>query len=618
LVSADRLPDEVLCAHETIAAALAHRGPDRTGRFSDGTCVLFANQLNITGLDDNQQPVSSEGEEVVSVLNGEIYNYKDLNNHLRSAGHAIRTNCDTETLNKLYLAYDTECFARVHGIFGAALYDRRERRLILARDRFGQIPLFFCSEGGRIHFSSEGNELARFLNKAIDHDSLLQLFSFGFSFDHIIQGVKRLRPGTYLIADESGIRESTFWKPRFHVNYGVTEAETVDNAFAALRSSVRQLAPNEVPYGVFVSGGIDSGTVAKLAEAQCPGLHLFTSGLMDAHLGGVVPVDTDYSPVERTGNELAYADALASSATGEYVCSKYTVADLIGNLWRMIKHLPGGPVMSTSFPPFYFSATGARRSGIRVAFTGEGADELHAGYLTCQPHSYLGDGIAARFVELSNFTTATERAILLGPQSERRLQEMCDALDADVNATFEGDGLADDRRFNRLRFFMLARVFTPHLVEKGNGMTMLGGPTELRMPFLADAYVDVALETPPRYISSHANRKLLLHAVAHRAGVPDLIIDRPKQRTSLPYYHLFYADPLFRAFVATVLNKHSLLRDFVGLEDPGAYVHDLEGTPDAHKRAWLLLILEIWLREMFGTSAEPLTTNDPYVVRRER
>src|SRR5207244_1976063 len=100
--------------------------------------------------------------------NGEIYNYKDLNSQLRSAGYAVRTNCDTETLNKLYLAYETECFARIQGIFGAGIYDRRARRLILARDRFGQIPLFFCSEGGRIHFSSEGNELVRFLAKTID------------------------------------------------------------------------------------------------------------------------------------------------------------------------------------------------------------------------------------------------------------------------------------------------------------------------------------------------------------------------------------------------------------------------------------------------------------------
>lgn len=594
------LPENLFRDHEQIAVALSHRGPDRTDHFKDTFCILSANQLNSTGLDNNQQPVRSECGEIISVLNGELYNYKRLNKELQQAGYVIRTNCDAETLNKLYMAHGPDCFSKIHGIFGAAIYDRRAGHLILARDRFGQIPLFYCEEHGRIHFASESNELVRFTSSAIDADAMLQLFSFGFSFDHLVKGIKRLRPGTYLIADQDGTRERTYWKPTFHIDYQMTEQDVTEKAFAALQSGVRDLAPKELPHGVFISGGIDSGIVARIAEALCPGIHFFTSGLTDAQLGAAAPVDVDYSPVEWTGNELAHADALAFSTTSaEYVRGKYCVDELIHNLHRMIKHLPGGPVMSTSFPPFYFTALEAQRYKIRVNFTGEGADELHAGYVTCQPEEYPRGDICSRFIDLSNFTTADERVLLFGPKSESRLGEMCEALRTDVDTSFEGDGFLDDLAFNKLRFFMLTYVFAPHLVEKGNGMAMIGGPTELRMPFLSDGYVDVVLNAPPRYIRTSTSRKMLLHKIGRKAGVPARVIDRPKQRTSLPYYNLFYHDSRFQHFARTVLNKQSLLREFLGLEDPGEYVLGLAGRPDAHKRAWLLLILEIWMCTVF-------------------
>lgn len=596
------LPEEVFKQHKKLADALSHRGPDRTGNCQNPACILFANQLNITGLENNFQPVVSECGEVISVLNGELYNYRALNAELKNRGYRIRTNCDTETLNKLYLEHGTNCFSRIHGIFGAAIYDKRKSRLILARDRFGQVPLFYCEEHGRLHFASESNELLRFMNREVSQDALLQLFSFGFSFDHLVKGIKRLKPGTFLIADEHGTRTETFWKPIFNIDYTITEEQVTERAFAALQAGVRELTPQEVPFGVFISGGIDSGTVARLVEAQHSGVRLFTSGLVGVELSGSVPVDADYSPVEKTGNELEFADTLREGRSAEYERKTYTVEDLILALPDMVKHLPGGPVMSTSFPPFYFTSLGARAHNIRVNFTGEGADELHAGYVTCQPEEYQPGKIASRFIELSNFTSAGERTLLFGPSSRRRLQDMCAAVDADLDAHFEGDGQSRDRDFNKIRFFMLARVFTPHLVEKGNGMTMFGGPTELRMPFLSDGYVDLALRAAPRYIRSSANRKMLLHTIGQKAGVPDSIINRPKQRTSLPYYNLFYHDSRFQHLVSTVLNKQSLLTEFLSLKDPGNYVRGLAGKPDAHKRAWLLLILEVWLRAVFGRS----------------
>src|SRR6267143_3395117 len=133
------LPEHFFGEHREVAEALFHRGPDGTGHFQDPFCVLLVNQFKITGLDNNVQPVVSDWSRVVSVLNGEIYKYRELNCELIESGYRIRSNCDAETLNKLYLAHGPECFAKIHGIFGAAIYDSREHRLVLARDRFGQI-----------------------------------------------------------------------------------------------------------------------------------------------------------------------------------------------------------------------------------------------------------------------------------------------------------------------------------------------------------------------------------------------------------------------------------------------------------------------------------------------
>lgn len=604
------LPEHFFGEHRAVAQALSHRGPDGTGHFQDPSCVLFVNQFKITGLDNNVQPVVSECGRVVSVLNGELYNYRKLNCELIEAGCSIRSNCDAETLNKLYLAYGPECFAKIHGIFGAAIYDSREHRLVLARDRFGQIPLFYCASGGFLHFASESNPLLRFTSRELDQDSLLQYFSFGFAFDHLVKGIKRLRPGTYLIADRDGIRERTLWRPVFQIDHALSERETHEQAFGALQTGVRDLTPAEVDMGIFVSGGIDSATVAKVAEAQGSQFRLFTSGLVDAELGPTSPVDSDYGPVEGTGNELAFADTLAGGCQVEYIRREFHVADVIEHLPRMVSHLPGGPTMSTSFPAFYFSALGACSSGTRVNLTGEGGDELHAGYLTCQPDNYLPGELSAGLVRLSDFTSPEERSLFLGKGSQSRLHDLCTMVDANVDANFHGDGTPDELTFNRLRHFMLSYVFTPHLVEKGNGMAMLGGPTELRMPYLSDSYVDLALKAPPKYLRSASQRKLLLHTLSRQAGVPESIIRRAKQRTSLPYYNLFYTDKTFREFASGCLDKRSMLSDVIHLKNPWAYVEGLRGTRDAHKRAWSLLLLETWFQEVFSNPHRPSSARE--------
>jgi asparagine synthase (glutamine-hydrolysing) len=617
------LPHDLIGRHREVSRALSHRGPDRNGEFVslDQTCALFVNQWNITSFDDNEQPVSSERHEITSVLNGEVYNYENLNVRLKKSGVIIRTSCDTETLNKLFLREGESCFQEIDGIFGVAFYERERRRLVLARDRFGQVPLFYCEEDGRIHFASESNHLIQFTRREVDRDALLQYFAFGFSFDHMIAGIKRLPPATYAIADRSGVRQVKFWKPTFFVKPDVTESQAIKRAIEALEGAVGDLKPRKVHFGVFISGGIDSAIIAKLAERHSSHLPLFTSGLDGYHPSGVVPVDEDYAPVEASGNELSFADRLADSFGAKspsslgfdkrtfaamlsgsphhplYMPRRFTVSDLMRDLPKMVSHLPGGPVMSTSFPPFYFSALTSGEAGIRVCFTGEGADELHGGYETCQPEFYTSSSLTERFLKLSNFFSADEMRPLLGEDAGDRLRDICATIDHQVESELQSDGGMEDRTFNRIRHFMFTYVFAAHLLEKGNGMVMCAGPTELRMPFLSNRYVEFIFSLRASLIRTPDQRKRLLAKVAEKVGVPEHIIRRPKQRTSLPYYGLFYNTPSFSETEHSVLNRESRLKEFINVRDPWEYIAGLRGTRDAHKRAWMLLILELWLRQ---------------------
>jgi len=600
------LSDCLRSRHRRICDRLAHRGPDAKGEFHVSACAFFVNEFKITGRATSHQPLVSDDGKVGVVLNGEIYNYHELNRELSRDGAVFHTDSDTETLLRLYEMHGLDCFQRIDGMFAAAIYDAWKGHLVIARDRCGEKPLFYIQRGDTLHFSSESNVLVALTSREFSSRGLAEYLSFGFAWDHVVQGIRRLRPGTFVVASRHGVDTKSYWSPTFNTRYDIAPADAFAEAHEILSQSVRQRIPREVDWGVYISGGLDSSILASFLAGSGARPRLRSSGLVGVNSQGEdFPVGEDFCYVEYFGNELTYAEKLIHGIAchDDSRIFRFGVDELIHDLSAMVAHLPGGPVMSTSFPLFHFTAKNSRH--LRVAFNGDGSDELMGGYVTSQPEAYSRTGFAKSFLAATGYFSRDEVMQFLGEPAGELLAEIVRDVDNDIEASFQGDCRPEDVLFNKIRLLMLRHVFCPQLLEKADGMTMAQGPTELRMPYLSHAYIEFALSLPLAVCREGGRKKYILAKLAEKAGVPREIRSRMrKQRTSLPYYTLFYRNSEFRAFVRSLLNRESLLAEVLRVPDAGSFVEQMGGTENADKRAWALLILEVWLREVFAVPSE--------------
>lgn len=593
----DQINPDTVALHKSIANKLSYRGPDASNEFINKNFCLFTSEHKITKIPKTLQPYEYEKKLIIG-FNGEIYNRIELVNKVRSYGQFIGDCTEVELIAVLYDLFKEEFLKMIDGPFAITIYNKQSNDIILARDRFGEKPLFYCIDSKFLHFSSEANYLKDSLSSVnIDDDGLLQYLKFGFAFDHLIKGICRIKSGYALIIKDGFKRDFQYWKPVFKPDYSISLDHATFTSLKLLNENIVRMYPDEVKSGVYISGGIDSSIIAKLLNNNIGKIDLFTSGLkIKSQISDNLPVDKDYYYVETKGNELVYTDELAKFVNGPYHKNLFSVNDLITSIDDMVSHLPGGPVMSTSFPLFYFSAL--KSKGFKVCFTGEGADELNGGYATSQPELY-DESISRSFAQLSDYFSDNEVNSFFEGKVLNRLEDIYQSLDREIDDKFEFEGKEIDLLFNKIRFFQLNHIFGPHLLEKADGMTMGKAPTELRMPFLAGDYVQFILNLPQSILRFNGMRKFLVYQMAERIHVPkEIIYRKQKQRTSLPYYQLFFLNKDFKKYVGSVLNKKSKLTDILKIKDPGEYIYNLEGTMNAHKRAWALMVLEIWLKNI--------------------
>ena len=255
---------------------LRHRGPDAEGRFADGPVVLAIRRLAIIDLETGEQPVANESGDVVCIANGEIYNYIELRAGLAARGHTFSTQGDVEVIPHLYEELGDRCFERLRGMFAVALWDRRRRRLLLARDRFGIKPLYLRRGTGGLAFASE---IAPLLTLGADAEpdlpALAYIFRSGTSRTRAtgLRGVRGLAPGTVLVWEDGRMREAPYVEAEAEVGGG--DAGLEDTLAEAVRIHLR----SDVPLAVLLSGGLDSSLIAALAAGQLgPSSETFTVG----------------------------------------------------------------------------------------------------------------------------------------------------------------------------------------------------------------------------------------------------------------------------------------------------------------------------------------------------
>jgi asparagine synthase (glutamine-hydrolysing) len=604
---------------------IRHRGPDDEGIHVDGGIGIGMRRLSIIDLSTGHQPLANEDGSVWIVFNGEIYNYQELRARLIGQGHRFRTNSDTETIVHLYEQEGVDGLARLRGMFAFCIWDARRRRMLLARDRFGKKPLYYADTPSGFYFASELKCLrVAGVPMEIDDDALRLYFMFGYVPDpgSLFRAVRKLPAGGWLTFDaESGIRQGRFWKlpaPAAEPPAGLTEADARQQVRELFDESVRIRMIADVPLGAFLSGGIDSSSVvASMAMQSREPVRTFSIGFEEA-----------------TFNELPLARLVAQRYRTEHheIVVRPNSLDLLPKIARHFDE----PFADPSAIPTYLVSQFAVQH-VKVALSGDGGDELFAGYHSfflqqrlrwadripgfarrlllslagALPYSAYGKNYLRmiaqpsaleRYFE-SNYTPYFIRRRLLEPQwmLPGDLAGLAQGL-ADHLIPGEADGLL------QALYFESSCVLTGDMLVKVDSMSMANS-LEVRCPLLDHRLGELAATLPPSWkIKNGKGKRILIDAIGDR--LPAELLNQPKRGFAIPL-------PLwFRGELRGYLEDHLLGKRFLnrGFVSPG-FVRYLIAEHQSGRRdnswwLWRLLALELWLQaydDLSTPAGEPLS-----------
>ena len=641
IVAADRLhPDD---RHRVVLMrdVLTHRGPDGAGLHVDDHAALGHRRLSIVDLAGGHQPLANEDGSVWVTYNGEIYNHADVRPGLETAGHRYRTRSDTETIVHAYEQWGDECVLRFRGMFAFGVWDAPRRRLLLARDRLGVKPLYWARAGSRLLFASEIKSIltsglvdAR-PNEAVLPEVLATRYTSGD--ETLFTGIYKLLPGHRLVFEKGEITVTKYWDvpvdgpdPEME---RLGEAELVDRFRGLLTQSVRLRLMADVPLGMFLSGGIDSSAVAALMARE-----------VDR------PIETfSVAFADRRFSELEYAREVARAvgANGHEIV--IDDEDFFGALPRLIWH-EDEPIAHPSSVPLHFVSALAREH-VKVVLTGEGSDELLAGYGK-YPRALLNwraggvyehlvparlrralasevvprlPGRAGRYARRSFLAMPrTPGAIFLDNFAGMPLRTQHELLHPSL---FDGaDPYAASLRYYEQvngRGGMLDRLlytdvktYLVELLMKQDQMSM-SASIESRVPFLDHVLVEFAARLPERLkLSGFTTKRILRQAV--RGLLPDAILTRKKMGFPVPF-GAWTRGRWNAAARDVLLDRRSRER---GLINPTAVALLLDdhrgGQRDGTDAIWALLNLELWYRTFIdGAGVQTLSAAEPGPLRLE-
>ncbi len=607
IVRGDGAPD--LEAVGRMNATLAHRGPDDEGLFARGRVALAARRLSIIDLDGGHQPIANEDGSVVVVQNGEIYNYRELARELEGRGHRFRTGSDTEVLVHLYEEHGDAFVERLRGMFAIALWDDRRGRLLLARDRFGIKPLYYRFAGGDLSFASELKAMLEQpgFSRAIDPEALAAYLAFNsIPAPLTIFAEARKLPQGHLLSWEDGQTELTrFARPAPVAADRVREGSAASLAAElreVLEDSIRAHLVADVPVGVLLSGGVDSGAITALAAAQSSQpLKTFSIGFEEA---GFDELDRARLVAERYGTDHH-----------ELVLRP----DAVELLPRLVESFDEPFGDSSALPTHLVSELAA--SEVKVALSGEGGDELFGGYYT-----YVADLLAPRVGRLAALAAPLAEAL---PSSDRRVgfdykakrfargarlpplerhhawKEIFSpptraALLGARNPAWDPVDLYRERYAETAGAEPIARmqdvdlgIYTvDDLLVKTDRLSMANS-LELRVPFLDQRVAEFALALPrPLRVRGFAKKRLLRQALAPL--LPKEVVGGRKQGFSIPVA-AWLRGPM-QPFAREVLSRANLERQ--GCLDPATVTRLLDahcsGREDLSRQLWGLMSLTLW------------------------
>lgn len=601
---------------------LTHRGPDDAGIFVDEHVGLGHRRLSIVDLGGGHQPMANEDDSIWIVYNGEVYNHRDHRSSLEQQGHTYRTNCDTETIIHLYEEYGPSAVTRLRGMFAFAIWDKPRRRLLLARDRLGIKPLYYVvTDDGALYFASEIKALleAAAIKPQINYDSLADYAANRATSgeETLFRGVKRLLPGHTLVWSDGRIEIERYWDVSFaKADDSSSEAEYVERFRELFNESVRLRLMADVPLGMFLSGGIDSSAIV-------------------AAMSGMVaePIKTfSVAFAEREANELEYARIVARAFGTDHHEVLVSPEQFFDALPAMI-YQEDEPIAHPSSVPLYFVSKLASRH-VKVVLTGEGSDELLAGYDKYRKTVYnLALGRAYHNRVPAGVKRAVERAILGMKGSSRARQKLIRTffcLSPDIENIYFDNFSVFSRAMQAKLFTNQAReqmrdgnpyrdaldhigesdagtlldqlldadlkTYLHELLMKQDQMSMAAS-IESRVPFLDHKLVEFAAALPAKMkLRGLTTKYILRRAMADR--LPKEILTRKKMGFPVPI-GTWLRGRFSHIVDEYVLSPRAIARGIFNAD----YVRDLAARHHAGEnhaeRLWALVNFEIWQRRFF-------------------
>ncbi len=601
---------------------IVYRGPDDEGLYVADGAGLGMRRLSIIDLSGGHQPVFNEDRSAWIVFNGEIYNFPDLRPELESRGHRFYTNTDTEVIIHLYEEMGADCVKKLRGMFALAIYDKTKRKLTLARDRLGKKPLHYAFHNGNLYFASEIKAILAVAPElaVVNSQGLLEYLYYGYVPDPItaFTGIHKLPAGHLLEFQDGEIRIRRYWDlPEYNTHSPRNEEECLEELEERLFEATRIRLISDVPLGAFLSGGTDSSTiVALMARASSGPVKTFSIGFKK----------DDF-------NEAHYARIVAKKFGTDHheMILEPDVVQTVEHLTASLEE----PFGDSSMLPTYYVSQMARQH-VTVALSGDGGDEIFAGYDRYRIHadrqvfehipgwarSFYRNQIfprlpnrmqgrkfsynvslpwQERYVDGLSFLPAFERDTPLLSYDFRQILNRSDDPGNVLRRCFAQAPAKDP--VDQLLYVDTKTYMVGDILTKVDRMSMLNS-LEVRVPILDHVFVEWVAGLPSQWKLRGNRQKYILRRLAERVGVPREVLYRQKQGFTLPLVHWMRNE--LKDMLMILVEPRTLERGYFQASGVRQLMDDhlLRGKTMT-SRLWRLLMFELWHRNFLEKYVKP-------------
>lgn len=595
---------------ERMCQVIRHRGPDEWGIWHNGAVGIGMTRLSIIDRVGGHQPIPNEDKTCWIVFNGEIYNFRELRHNLEEHGHIFRTSSDTETILHLYEDYEEECVHHLRGMFAFAIWDEKEQKLFIARDRLGIKPLHYFFDGRNFVFGSEIKAILKsgLVRSEVYHQALVNYLFCGYvpDPDTMFKGIRKLPPGHYLTLKNGHLRVKQYWDVCFKPDYSHSEEYFIERTIEIMREAVKMRLISEVPLGAFLSGGVDSSlVVAFMAQEMSEPVRTFSIGFE-----------------EEPFNELPYARMVAERYGTDHH-EEIVQPDAEAIILDLIRQFDEPFADSSAIPTYYVSKI--TKKLVTVSLSGDGGDEFFGGYdryrlgWMTKFSSILPDLFKKMLRKLTQvisegtwgintlrYLSCSEEEQLVWKYSKKlsplhdeifspELREQVETTDPAPVFLQYLEKVKGKDRLTQLQY-LDSKMYLPGDILTKVDITSMLVSLEARVPLLDHKLVEFATTIPPEYKLRNGETKYLLKRIAERF-LPKEVIYRPKHGFAVPinsWINKDWADMSYEL----VLGERALSRNNFN----SLFLHRImnehrRGRRDHNYIIWTLMVLEMWFRE---------------------